>query len=267
MLVATWNVNSIRAREARVLAWLEARRPDVVCLQELKVADEELDAGPLEALGYHVAAHGQPTYNGVAILSRTEPLEVLRGLGDGVDDPQARLVAVRLATSAGELWVGSAYCPNGGEVGSDKWHYKLAWFERLRAWLERHFDSSLPLVLGGDYNVAPDERDVQNPERWASSVLFHPEARAALGRVTAWGLEDAFRLVHDEAGVYSWWDYRRLAFPKNDGLRIDHLLVTEPLVPRVREVVVDRDERKGQKPSDHAPVVATLELELLGEAR
>lgn len=262
MDLVTWNVNSIRARHDRTLAWLRANRPDVVCLQELKVADDDFDPAPFEELGYHVAAHGQKTYNGVAVLSLSAPLEVRRSLDDGVDDPQARLVAVRLASSVGELWVTSVYCPNGSTVGSDKWRYKSDWFERLRAWLERHFEPGDRLVVAGDWNVAPDERDVENPDKWRGSVLYGPEASALLERVTSFGLADAFRLVSDEAGVYSWWDYRRLGFVKNDGLRIDHVLVTEPLETHVEEVRVDRDERKGEKPSDHAPVVATFDFHL-----
>jgi exodeoxyribonuclease-3 len=250
MLVASWNVNSIRAREPRLLRWLGARRPDVVCLQELKVAEEAFPFAALREAGYHAAVHGQRTYNGVAVLSREEPKDVERGLGD--DDEQARLIAVRV----GGLRVVCAYVPNGEEVGSEKWTYKLDWLHRLRAYLDRRCRPDEPLVLGGDFNVAPEVRDVVDPAVWAGSVLFHPEARAALEEVRRWGLADTLRLHHPEPGLYSWWDYRRLAFPKNRGLRIDLILASAPLAERCRAASIDREERKGKQPSDHAPVMA-----------
>ena len=156
--------------------------------------------------------------------------------------------------------VASAYVPNGAEVGSEKWAYKLAWLERLRGWLDRRFDPSDRVALCGDFNVAPDERDVHDPPAWESSVLFCPEAREALEHVRAWGLEDAFRLHHDEAGFYSWWDYRMLGFPRNRGLRIDHVDLSEPLARLCTGASIDREERKGKQPSDHAPVVVELDV-------
>jgi len=252
MKIATWNVNSIRARHDRALAWLDKHRPDVRCLQELKVIDDVFPVEAMAEAGYHAAVHGQKTYNGVAILSRSEPADVQRGLDDDVDDPQARLIAAEIEG----VHVLSAYVPNGQEVGSDKWAYKLAWFERLGAYLDRRFSPTDAVVLCGDLNVAPDDTDVANPEPWADSVLCHPDARDALERVRAWGLVDVFRKHHPAGGIYSWWDYRRLAFPKNDGLRIDHILATEPMAKRSTDAAVDRDERKGTKPSDHAPVIA-----------
>ncbi|HLV61156.1 MAG TPA: exodeoxyribonuclease III [Fredinandcohnia sp.] len=254
MWIATWNVNSIRARRERLLAWLEKRQPDVVLLQELKCQLEDFDALDLASLGYHAAANTQKTYNGVAILSKTPLDDVRMGLDDGVEDPQARLIA---ATTRGIRFL-SAYVPNGSEVGSEKWFYKLQWLDRLRAYLERNCDPKAPLVLGGDFNVAPDERDVHDPQAWEDTVLFHPEARAAYRRVLEWGLEDSFRVLHDQPKTYSWWDYRMLAFPKNRGLRIDLLLTSAPLRDRVLESFVDRDERKGKQPSDHAPVLLRL---------
>jgi exodeoxyribonuclease III len=254
MRVATWNVNSIRARKERLLRWLEAQQPDVLCLQELKTADEQFPWEDVRQHGYHAVVSGEATYNGVAILSRQEPRDVERGLSDQVGDPQARLVA---ATLDG-VRVLCAYAPNGGLVGSDKWAYKLAWLKRLRAHLERRHRLDEPLVVCGDLNVAPEERDVKHPRTWESTVLFHPEARAALGEVVAWGLTDAFRLHHPQPGLYTWWDYRMLAFPRDNGLRIDHVLVTAPLLPRCVSSRIDRDERKGQQPSDHAPVLLEL---------
>jgi exodeoxyribonuclease-3 len=256
MKLATWNVNSIRAREERLVRWLSLRQPDVLCLQELKVTEDVFPLVPLQALGYHAAVHGQKTYNGVAVLSRAEPSAVERGFGDGCDETQSRLVTVQI----GDVHVVSAYVPNGHEVGSEKWAYKMEWMARLRAWLDRRFAKTDLVALCGDFNVAPEARDVCDPEAWESSVLFHPEARAALEHVRAWGLVDAFRLHHEEGGLYSWWDYRMLAFPKNRGLRIDHVFLSEPLAARCRAARIDRNERKGKQPSDHAPVVVELDV-------
>ena len=254
MLVASWNVNSIRAREERLLRWLDTRKPDVLCLQELKVEDKAFPFETLRAAGYHAVAWGQRTYNGVAILARTEPIEVKKGIDDEVDDLQARLIGARI----GSLHVLSAYVPNGGEVGSDKWTYKLEWLKRLRAFLDRHFDPKEPLVLCGDFNVAPEARDVCDPAEWESSVLFHKDARAALQGLIAFGLQDTLRLHTQEAGLYSWWDYRMLGFPKNKGLRIDLILATAAAAKACTGASIDRNERKGQLPSDHAPVLAEL---------
>ncbi len=254
MKVATWNVNSIRARLERVVPWLEATRPDVLLIQESKVTDEQFPRAEIDALGYQLAVHGQRTYNGVAVLARS-PIEVVsRGFGDGGDDSEARFLDARVE---GVRFL-CAYVPNGKEVGSPHWEKKLAWYGRLRAYLDARCATSEPIVLGGDMNVAPEAADVANPDAWVSSVLFHPQAREALARVVGWGLADALRLKHPEPGLYSWWDYRMLAFPKNDGLRIDHLFVTPSLVPRVSESSIDRNARKGKQPSDHAPVLLTL---------
>ena len=255
MKVATWNVNSIRARLERVVPWLEETRPDVLLMQESKVTDEQFPRAELEALGYQLATHGQRTYNGVAVLART-PIEVIaRGFGDGDDDSEARFLDARVS---GVRFL-CAYVPNGKEVGAPHWQKKLAWLERLRVYLDARCTTTEPLCLGGDMNVAPEAADVARPEAWADSVLCHPEARSALARVTAFGLVDAFRSQHPEPGLYSWWDYRMLAFPKNDGLRIDHLFVTPPLLPRVRAASIDRNARKGKQPSDHAPVLIELD--------
>lgn len=253
MRIVTWNVNSIRMRQERLLALLKRHEPDVVCLQELKVEEPKYPRELIEQAGYHSAVHSQKTYNGVAILSRRPISGVLCGLGDGVEDPQARLVSAVISG----VRVVSAYVPNGGEMGSEKWSYKLAWYRRLRAWLERHATPDMPLALCGDFNVAPEAIDVHDPAAWENDVLFHPEARAALALVTSWGLVDTFRQHHaGEPGLYSWWDYRMLGFPKNKGLRIDHVFATAPLAARCTAASIDRDERKGDAPSDHAPVLA-----------
>ncbi len=257
MKLATWNVNSVRARLERLLRWLEKQRPDVLCLQELKVSDEDFPFDEVRAAGYQAAVFGQRTYNGVAILSREEPADVVRGFDDGADDPAARLIAAR----ACGVTVVCVYVPNGGEIGSDKWAYKLDWLRRLRAWLERRHRLDERLALCGDLNVAPEARDCSDPVAWEGTVLYHPEARAALRGVTDWGLIDAFRLKRPEPGLYSWWDYRMLAFPKNVGLRIDHVFATPPLAERATAAAIDRDERKGKQPSDHAPVVVEFDVD------
>ena len=257
MLLATWNVNSIRAREARLRAWLQSRKPDVVCLQELKCEVAQLPAWLAED-GWHVAAAGQRTYNGVAILSRATLSHVSAGLGDGQDGegPEpARLIA---ATVQG-VRVISAYFPNGGAMGSDKYQYKLRWMQRLRAWLDRWCTNDQSLALCGDFNVAPEPRDVHEPAKWESTVLYSPEVRASLERVRAFGLTDAFRL-HQQGPVFSWWDYRAGALRKDQGLRIDHVFTTQLLASRCTAARIDREEREGAGASDHAPVLAEFAL-------
>jgi len=199
--MATWNVNSIRAREERLVAWLAAHAPDVLCLQELKVTDDAFPHDAIRGAGYHAVTHGQKTYNGVAILAKQAPTDVVVGLADGVDDPQARLVAARVRG----VRVISAYVPNGGEVGSDKWTYKLAWLARLRQYLDTRCSPAEPLALCGDLNIAPDDLDVKNPQAWKDTVLCRPEVRACFESLVGWGLEDAFRKHHPEGGVYTWW--------------------------------------------------------------
>ena len=255
MLIATWNVNSIRARLARAQKWLETHRPDVLCLQELKVQDADFPRAELESLGYRAAVFGQKTYNGVAILTRAEPTSVSKGLGDGEQDPQARLIAVQIAG----LEVINVYVPNGAEVGTDKYEYKLRWLEKLRAHLDRHYRPDAPLIVCGDFNIAPEDKDAAQPEQWRDSVLCHELARQGLQNVCAFGLTDLFRKHVMTGGHYSWWDYRMLGFPKNNGLRIDLVLGTPAAAARCKTAWIDRDERKGQQPSDHAPVVVELD--------
>jgi exodeoxyribonuclease-3 len=254
VLIATWNVNSVRARKERVLAWLSAQQPDALCLQETKVTDDAFPSAEFETLGYHLIVSGQRTYNGVAILSRTPPAEVVRKFDDGEEEPEARFLSAKISG----VRVVCVYVPNGQVVGSNKFSYKLAWLSRLRRYLDRHCDPADLLAVCGDLNVAPEPRDVHDPAAWQDTVLFHPEARAALQELCAWGLVDAFRLHHSAGGLYSWWDYRQLAFPKNHGLRIDHILVTKPLAARCVSAHIDRETRKGQGASDHAPVVAAF---------
>jgi exodeoxyribonuclease-3 len=268
--LATWNINSIRAREGRLIAWLTQEQPDVLCLQETKVEDATFPVAPLAAAGYEVVMHGQRSYNGVAICARTAvrptgrssesghgPIEdVVRGLGDDASDDQARLIA---ATIAG-LRVVCVYVPNGEDLTSEKFPYKLGWYRRLRSFLERSASADAQLVVCGDFNVTADDRDVCAPEKWAGKIHCSSEERAALAELKAFGLVDLFRRHHPDGGVYSWWDYRGVAFFKNQGLRIDHILATDRVAARCTSCRIDRDARKGQDASDHAPVIAELAL-------
>ncbi len=255
MLIGTWNINSVRARLERLCAYLAARAPHVLCLQETKVRD---DAFPYEAIGeagYHAVACGQKSYNGVAILAR-EPVEAVRcGFDQGEWDAQARLIAGRVAG----ITILSAYVPNGGEVGSEKFAYKLAWMEQLLGRLDSAYSPEEPLILCGDLNCFVDDADAKNPRKWEETCLGDAAVRRRLAAIREWGLSDLFRKHHPDGGVYSWWDYRNLAFPKHDGVRIDHLYGTAPAAQRCTDATVDRDQRKGKKPSDHAPVLIELD--------
>lgn len=261
MKLATWNINSIKARIERLQGWLTRHEPDVLCLQELKVEEKAFPRKALHDLGYDYAAGCQRSYNGVAIVSRWPLTDVTVGMDDGHEDPQARLIA---ATVAG-VRVLSAYFPNGEHIGSPKYEYKLEWMTRLRAHLDARYRPDQPLVLCGDFNVAPDERDVHNPASWTGTTLFNPEVRERLARIREFGLVDVMRRHHEEPGIFSWWDYRMLGFPRNQGLRIDHVYATEPLAAKSLDCVVDREERKGKLPSDHAPVIATFDWPLPAE--
>ena len=253
MELVTWNVNSIRARHERLVGWLRQHQPDVVCLQETKVVDDTFPTASFAELGYQVATLGQRTYNGVAIAARSELIDVVRGLDDGDPDDQARAISA----TVGGVRVVCVYVPNGQAVGTDKYRYKLAWLARLRRFLDRS-DPAQPLVLCGDMNVAPDDRDVHDPARWAGDVLCSDAERAALAEVLGWGLVDLYRDLHPEPGRYSWWDYRGVSFFRDWGLRIDHVFGTEAVRARLVACDIDREARKGKDASDHAPVVLEL---------
>lgn len=253
LTVTAWNINSVRARTERLEAYLTSRRPDVLCLQELKCTEDQFPKEMVERLGYQAAVYGQKTYNGVAILSTSPLSDVERGLPLAEDDgSQARVLA---ATVQG-IRVMSVYAPNGQAVDSAAYQEKLAFYARLRRALDVRYRADQPLVLCGDFNVAPEERDVWNVPLWEGQTLFSLPERAALRDMLAFGLQDTFRLHHQEAGRYSWWDYRSLGFPKNHGLRIDALYATAPLAARCEAADIDREARKGKLPSDHAPVWA-----------
>ncbi len=254
LTVATWNINSIRVRLPRLVAWLERRKPTVVCLQETKVVDEDFPAGPLEALGYQCFARGQKTYNGVAILSLLPLTDLLRSLPDDLPGAESRFLAGQI----GGVRILDIYAPNGQEVGSEKYSYKLDWYRRLRGFLDG-IPSQEQVLLCGDFNVAPEDRDVWDPEQWRGQILFSEPEKAALREIVGWGFIDALRAHHPEGGLYTWWDYRAGAFHRGWGMRIDHILVSAPLARRCVSVEIDREERKGEKPSDHAPVIATFE--------
>jgi exodeoxyribonuclease III len=244
----------VKARLPRLLAWLAAGHADVVCLQELKTAREGFPFLELEAAGWHAAGAWQPTYNGVAILARQPPEDVAAGLDDGEDDPQARLVAA----TVGGVRVVSVYVPNGQEPDSDKFAYKLRWLDRLAAWIDRTRVPGRPLAICGDFNIVPRDGDAPDPAFWNGTVLLNPAVRARLQALLDRGLVDVAVQGHPAGGPFSWWDYRMLAFPKNLGLRIDLVLASADLAARCTDLRTDRDERKGEKPSDHAPVIATF---------
>lgn len=263
--ITSWNVNSIRARTQRVFEWLEANTPDVLCLQETKVVDEAFPYAEFEARGYAVETFGQKTYNGVAIATRADlpPTHVQRGLPNDDADAQKRLIAADVAG----VRVVNVYVPNGSDLDSPKFPYKLDWLSQLRSMLDTAHRPDQPLVICGDFNIAPEDRDVYDPDAWRGRVLFSDPEHAALARLTDWGLRDAFRLHVEDGGHYTWWDYRNARFQRREGLRIDLFLVTAPLARRCTAVAIDKDERrarKGQpdlKPSDHAPVTATFTLD------
>ncbi len=255
MKLVTWNVNSLNVRLPRLLAWLAAHRPDVVCLQETKLEDARFPHAELREAGYAAHAFGQKTYNGVALVVREglAVADIATGL-PGYADEQKRVIA---ATVAG-VRVICAYVPNGQEVGSDKYAYKLAWCDAATAMLRDALAAHVHLAFCGDMNIAPEPRDVHDPAAWEGQVLFSGPERARFREWLSLGLVDSFRLFDQPPNTFSWWDYRMLAFPKNRGLRIDHVLLSAALTQRCKAVRIDRNERKGEKPSDHAPVIAEL---------
>jgi exodeoxyribonuclease III len=253
MQLATWNVNSLKVRLPHVLQWLAENPVDVLCLQETKTIDSKFPVAEIEAAGYQVAFSGQPTYNGVAILSRHTIEDVVKN-NPLFPDEQQRIIT---ATIAG-MRVVCAYVPNGQAVGSEKYQYKLAWLKALRQWLETELSLHSNLALLGDYNIAPDDRDVHDPIAWQGQVLVSDAERAEFQALCGLNLVDAFRLFEQPEKLYSWWDYRQMAFRRNMGLRIDHILLSPPLASRCTACTIDKLPRKLEQPSDHTPVVATL---------
>jgi len=253
MKLATWNVNSLAVRLPQVLAWLQANPVDALVLQETKLTDDKFPAAEIEAAGYRVAWFGQKTYNGVALLSRGEAGQLQKNI-PGLGDEQARIIAGTL----GDVRVIGAYVPNGQAPDSDKFQYKMRWLQALRDWLRAELAAHPRLVLMGDFNIAPEDRDVHDPVAWAGQILCTPEEREHFRALVDLGLVDAFRLFEQPSKSWSWWDYRNLAFRKNQGLRIDHILVSQALKPLVSACLIDKLPRKNERPSDHAPVVVEL---------
>jgi exodeoxyribonuclease-3 len=255
VIVATWNVNSLRVRLAQLQDWLAATPADVVCLQELKLPDEEFPQEAVAALGLHAAWFGQKTYNGVALLAR-QPLEDVEYGIPGFADPQRRVIAA----TVGGLRIINVYVPNGQSVGSDKYAYKLDWLGRLRDHVATALGRHRRLAVVGDFNIAPEDRDVHDPAKWAGSVHVSDAERDALRALLSTGLSDTFRLFEQPPGTYSWWDYRMGAFRRNHGLRIDLVLASPELAGRCTGCHVDRGPRTWERPSDHAPVLASFDI-------
>jgi len=257
--IASWNINSLRKRQDQLFEWLATTTPDIVCLQETKCTDDQFPVLALRAAGYHSVYHGEKSYNGVAILSKAEPQNMRLSLCDEVDDPQARAIS---ATVNG-VRVYSIYAPNGQTVGSSAYKYKLEWYRRLRQCVSREFsatDGDLDLAVCGDFNVAPEDIDVHDPALWHGAIMCSEDERAAFADLCSVGLVDTLRLRSHEPGMFTWWDYRMLAFAKNRGLRIDAVLASRSLAKRCIDAGIDRDLRKGKEPSDHAPIWAEFSL-------
>jgi exodeoxyribonuclease III len=261
--IATWNVNSVKSRLQHLTDWLRSDAPDIVLLQELKCMDEAFPAMEIEELGYNIATHGQKTYNGVAILSKFPLEDIQKGLPGNEDDPQARYIEALASVHGAVIRVASVYVPNGQTTDSDKYTYKLGFLDKLVAHSKTLTGYNEILVIGGDYNIAPADTDTHNPAAWAGSVLTHDDVRRQWRRLCNNGLHDAFRLQHPDdtsSNVYSWWDYRAGAFAKDDGLRIDHLLISSQAADTLQSCHVVRELRALEKPSDHAPVLACFTI-------
>ena len=255
MKIATWNVNSIRVRLPQVQEWLKKNNPDVLCLQETKITDEEFPVAELRGAGYHAAYAGQKTYNGVATLSRVPAQDVI-GTLPGASGDQKRL----LAATVGGVRVINVYVPNGEAVESEKYSYKLSWIEALEKFIVQELKIHPRLALLGDYNIAPEERDVHDPKRWEGHVLFSDKERAAFRRLTQLGMTDVFRRFDQPEKSFSWWDYRAGGFQRNHGLRIDHILCSAALAAECHGCRIDIEPRKHERPSDHAPVIAEFHV-------
>ncbi len=255
MKLATWNVNSLKVRLPHVVDWLTSAQPDVLCLQEIKLEDKNFPLAEIEALGYRAAFSGQKTYNGVALISKLEAIDIVNAIPN-FEDEQKRVLA---ATFDG-VRVICVYVPNGQSLDSDKYQYKLKWLAALRDWLADEIKRHPKLALLGDYNVAPDDRNVHDPKAWEGNVLVSEPERAAFRAFLALGLKDSFRLFEQPEKIYSWWDYRMMAFRRNHGMRIDHILLSDALAPSCTSCVIDKAPRKLERPSDHTPVIAEISV-------
>jgi exodeoxyribonuclease-3 len=252
--LATWNVNSLRVRLPHLLDWLAAAQPDAVCLQETKTEDASFPLAAIEAAGYHATFSGQKTYNGVAILARSAPLDVQHGIPGFADDLK-RVIAATL----GDTRIVCAYAPNGQSLESDKYAYKLRWYEALTSWMRDEQAKQPRLALAGDLNIAPEDRDVHDPKRWEGGIHVSPPERAAFRKLLDAGFADAFRLFEQPEKEFSWWDYRLNAFPRGWGLRIDFVLLSAALAKRCKSALIDKGPRALERPSDHAPVIVEVD--------
>jgi exodeoxyribonuclease-3 len=261
MRIATWNVNSVKQRIDNAVTWLSDRQPDIVCLQETKCVDAAFPREPFEALGYNLAVHGQKTFNGVAVLSKLPLDEVtLRLPGDDGDD-HARFIEVVVSRRGGALRVACLYLPNGNPAGTDKYQYKLKWMDRLLRYVRERLELEEMFLLAGDFNVIPTETDVHDPRLWVDDALFLPETRARFRLLTNLGLVDAVRATSESSGLYTFWDYQAGAWQKNNGIRIDHLMLSPQAADRLSAAGIDRYVRAWEKPSDHVPVWVDLDVE------
>ncbi|MBB6466662.1 exodeoxyribonuclease III [Aminobacter carboxidus] len=261
MKIVTWNINGVRARIENLVHWLRESAPDIVCLQEIKTVDEGFPRFEIEALGYNVETHGQKGFNGVAILSKLRFDEVNRGLPGDAADEQARFIEGVFSTDNGVLRVVSLYLPNGNPVGTEKFPYKLSWMARLERWAAERLALEEALVLAGDYNVIPEAIDARNIEMWLGDALYQPETRQAFRRLVNLGFTEAVRSVTDQRDVYTFWDYQAGAWQKNNGIRIDHLLLSPEAANRFASATIEKHVRAWEKPSDHVPVAIDLNLQ------
>ena len=252
MLFATWNVNSVLARMPSVIRWLDDVKPDVLCMQETKCTDDKFPTLLFQERGYQCQLFGQQSYNGVAILTREACDTTHRGYPGDDETAQSRLIT----SCVSGINIVNVYIPNGQKVGSDKYEMKLGWMQRLREFLDSSYDPKMPVLLCGDFNVAPEERDVHDPRLWQGRIMFSEQERGTLQHIKDWGFTDAFRLHTEAGGKFTWWDYRAGAFRRNQGLRIDHMWISEPLISRNARTWIDMEPRTWDRPSDHAPVIA-----------
>ncbi|WP_299813517.1 exodeoxyribonuclease III [uncultured Roseibium sp.] len=258
MKIATWNINGVKARIDTVLEWLKETSPDVACLQEIKSVDENFPRQPFEDLGYNLETHGQKGFNGVALLSKSPLEDVQRGLPGDESDEQARYIEGGISTSNGAIRFGCLYLPNGNPVDTEKFPYKLAWMDRLIAHAEKRLAEETPFLLLGDYNVIPDPIDAKNPENWVGDALFQPESRRRFRALTHLGLTEAVRSCSEAPDIYTFWDYQAGAWQKNNGIRIDHILMSAQATDRMTGCGIDKHVRGWEKPSDHVPVWVQL---------
>jgi exodeoxyribonuclease-3 len=261
MRIASWNVNSVRQRLDNLVAWLGERQPDVVCLQEIKCETQAFPREPFERLGYNVAVHGQKTFHGVALLSKHKFDDVTHGLAGDADDVQARFLEALISTKTGVVRVVSLYLPNGNPPSTEKYSYKLKWMDRLIDFTRERMTFEEPLLLAGDFNVIPAAADAERPQAWVNDALFLPSTREKFRALLDIGLTDAIRAVSDDAGLYTFWDYTGGAWQKDDGIRIDHILLSPQAADRLVAAGIDRHVRSWEKPSDHVPVFVDLDIE------